>query len=193
VAPVRASKDIANPQAASEACIVASWPELPVAWQDRALEARFARLQETIVAVRNVRAVYSIAPGQPLKLYMRCTPDVAADMQSVSGQFDNLARVLLESAGATVERPNASASFSLTDADGYIPLEGIVDLASERERQKKEREKLKGFIAGHEKKLTNESFTAKAPPDVVAQVRETLAGLQKQLDSVEEIIRQLGG
>src|SRR5204863_9017771 len=132
----RAEKDLANPQAASEACIVAPWPELPVRWQDRALEARFARLQETIVAVRNVRAVYDIGPGQPLKLYMRCGADVAADMQSVSGQFDNLARVLLEAAGAAVERPSASASFSLTDADGYIPLEGIVDLAAERDRQK---------------------------------------------------------
>ena len=193
VAPVRAEKDLANPQAASEACIVAPWPELPIAWQDRTLESRFNRLQETIVAVRNVRAVYSISPAQPLKLYMRCGSEVAADMQSVSGQFDNLARVLLEAAGATVERPNASASFSLTDADGYIPLEGIVDLQAELQRQKKEREKLKGFIAGHAKKLENESFVAKAPAAVVEQIRETLAGLQKQLDSVEEIIRQLGG
>ena len=49
-----------------------------------------------------------------------------------------------------------------------------------------------GGIAGHEKKLTNQSFVDRAPPEVVAEVRETLAGLQKQLASIEEVIRQLG-
>ena len=44
---------------------------------------------------------------------------------------------------------------------------------------------------GHERKLSNESFVAKAPPEVVEQVRETLAGLRKQLQGVEEAIRQL--
>jgi hypothetical protein len=33
---------------------------------------------------------------------------------------------------------------------------------------------------------------ARAPVEVVNQVRETLAGLKNQLASVEEVIRQLG-
>jgi valyl-tRNA synthetase len=51
---------------------------------------------------------------------------------------------------------------------------------------------VRGFIVGHEKKLTNQSFVDRAPLEVVAEVRETLAGLQKQLASIEEIIKQLG-
>jgi valyl-tRNA synthetase len=84
-----------------------------------------------------------------------------------------------------------SASFSLTDADGYVPLEGLIDRDAEIARQQKEAEKLRGFIAGHEKKLSNASFVDRAPPEVVAEVRETLANLQKQLASAEDVVRQL--
>ncbi len=176
-----------NTQLAEEACIIAKWPNLPTSWQDPALERRFARLQETIVAVRNVRAVYNIPPTTPIKLLMR----TSEDMQSVAGQFDNLAKAVLAAAGADVERPAGAASFSLEDADGFVPLDGLVDRASELDRQQKEADKLRRHIAGHAGKLSNESFVGKAPPQVVQNVRETLAGLKEQLARVEEIIADL--
>ena len=174
-------------RAVEDACIIAEWPSLPAEWQDRSLEQRFGRLQETIVAVRNVRAVYNIPPTTPIKLLMR----TAEDMQSVAGQFDNLAKAVLEAAGADVERPQGAASFSLGDADGYIPLEGLVDREAELARQQNEAEKIRKHMKGAEGKLANEKFTANAPADVVAGVRETLANLKKQLASVEEIIADL--
>ncbi|MCY2967353.1 MAG: valine--tRNA ligase, partial [Planctomycetota bacterium] len=125
-------------------------------------------------------------------LHIRCQPDVATQLQDVASQFSNLAKAVLKGVGIDVTRPGTSASFSLTDADGFIPLAGVVDREAEVIRQKKEAEKLRGFILGHERKLGNQSFVGKAPPEVVEQVRETLAGLQKQLLSVEEIIKQLG-
>ncbi|MBX3440484.1 MAG: class I tRNA ligase family protein [Planctomycetaceae bacterium] len=180
-----------NSQPVEQACIVAAWPALPRSWQDETLERRFGRLQETIVAVRNVRAIYNIPPGTPVTLLMRANPEVAGDMQSVAAQFDNLAKAVLEAAGAEVVRPSGAASFTVGDADGYIPLEGLVDRDAELVRQRKEADKIRGHIKGHEAKLANESFTAKAPAEVVANVRETLENLRQQLASVEEIIADL--
>jgi valyl-tRNA synthetase len=122
---------------------------------------------------------------------MRCPGEVAHEMQDAASQFDNLARTMLEAAGAEIERPKGSASFSLGEADGYIPLEGVIDRRAELDRQKKKAQELRGFITGHEKKLANEGFVSRAPKEVVDQVRETLAGLQKQLQSVEDVIDQL--
>ncbi len=85
------------------------------------------------------------------------------------------------------------AGFSLGDADGYIPLKGIIDPEAELGRQKKEAEKIRKHIFGHESKLNNAAFVAKAPAEVVAGIRETLAGLHKQLAATEEIIQDLGG
>lgn len=190
IAPQRG---LLQPSPAAECCMIAHWPALPDEWRDSSLESRFERLQEIIVAVRNVRAMYRIEDKVELALHVRCQPDVAAQLNDVASQFENLARTVLKAAGGDVSRPVTSASFSLADADGFIPLEGVVDREAELARQKKEAEKIRGFITGHERKLANESFVAKAPPEVVEQVRETLSGLAKQLASVEEIIRQLGG
>ncbi|MDA0810239.1 MAG: valine--tRNA ligase [Planctomycetota bacterium] len=191
-------KDIAperglfEPQATAESAMIAVWPELPASLQDANLEDRFSRLQETVVAVRNIRAVYGIGPNVPVKLFMKCEPGVAEELQVCADQFENLAKTILEAAGAEIDRPAASASFNLKDADGFVPLEGLVDVAAELERQKKEADKLRGFIKGHSAKLANEKFVSNAPEKVVAEVRETLAGLEKQLESVEAVIAQLG-
>ncbi|HWL11299.1 MAG TPA: class I tRNA ligase family protein, partial [Planctomicrobium sp.] len=179
------------PAPTSNAAIIAEWPTIPAAWQDPALEKRFERLQETIAAVRNVRAIYNIPPGSPVKLLMKASPEVAGDMQSVSAQFDNLAKAVLEAAGADVQRPSGSASFTLGDADGFIPLEGLIDTEAELARQTKEADKLRKHIASSEARLSNESFLAKAPENIVAQMQETLDGLKKQLSSIEEIIKDL--
>jgi len=180
-----------DPQTVENAVIIAAWPVIPKDWQDVALEKRFERLQETIAAVRNVRAIYSIPPGSPVKLLMRANPDVAGDMQSVSAQFDNLAKAVLEAAGAEVQRPTGSASFTLGDADGFIPLEGLIDTQAELARQQKEAEKVRKHIESSEARLSNEGFIAKAPENIVVQMRETLDGLKKQLGSIEDIIRDL--
>lgn len=186
-----AVRGLQNPTAAAESVMIAAWPDCADFTVDAGLEKRFERLQETIVAVRNVRSLYKISPKEPLKLFIRCTPEVADQMQAVADQFDHLSRTMLAAAGLDVNRPAGSASFALDDADGYIPLEGLVDRTAELGRQQKEAEKLRGFIAGHESKLANAGFVAKAPEHVVAEIRETLAGLKAQLDSVQRIISEL--
>ena len=188
LAPIRG---LTSHSQATESVMIAAWPQLPASMTDQALEKRFERLQTIIVAIRNVRALYKISPKEPLKLFMKCQPDVADQLQAVADQFDNLAKTMLRAAGVDISRPGASASFALDDADGFIPLEGLIDREAELDRKQKEAEKLKGFIAGHSKKLANEGFVSKAPAHVVAEIRETLASLQSQLESVERIIQEL--
>ncbi|TXT16737.1 MAG: valyl-tRNA synthetase [Planctomycetota bacterium] len=182
-----------NPQplTPSPSVMTAPWPEVPTSWQNKDLERRFERLQETIVAVRNIRAMYSIASGTPLKLHIRCSAGIAAEMHDVAEQFENLAKTLLTAAGAEVEAPTCSASFNLGDADGFIPLEGHIDRDAELARQRKEADKLRKSIESNEKKLANEGFVAKAPPDVLQQTRDLVDNYKKQLASVEQIIQSL--
>ena len=175
----------------TESVMVAPWPEMPLNIIDAALEKRFERLQETIVAVRNVRSVYGISPGAPLKLFMRCAPDVAEQLKAVAGQFDFLSKTMLEAAGLDVTAPEGSVSFSLKDADGYIPVGDSIDRESVVKNKQKEAEKLRGFIASADKKLQNEGFMAKAPADVVDGIRATKAEQESQLASIERIIQEL--
>lgn len=188
IAPTRG---LVEPTDQAASVMISTWPEFDDALQDEGLESRFARLQETVVAVRNIRAVYGIAANVPINLHVKCTVDIAAEFTDCADQFDNLAKTVLEAAGAEVSRPNASASFSLTDADGYVPLEGLIDVAEELDRQQKEASKIRGFMKGHQGKLSNEKFVNNAPAEIVEQVRVTLSNLEKQLESVETVIAQL--
>jgi valyl-tRNA synthetase len=50
-------------------------------------------------------------------------------------------------------------------------LLGVVDLEKEKAKLQKQAEKLRGQIGGIEKKLGNEGFVAKAPPQVIEKER----------------------
>ncbi|MEO1994584.1 MAG: valine--tRNA ligase [Planctomycetaceae bacterium] len=184
-------RGLEGPQAGARTVMESEWPQLDAAWIDGGLENRFQQLQSIIVAVRNVRKNYQISPTTTLELHLRCDDDFAEDMRKVGEQFANLARIRLVATGSDVIRIPGSASFALQDAEGFIPLEGIIDLEAEVLRQEKEAGRLRGFIQSHEKKLSNESFVSRAPAEVVDNVRSTLTGLQQQLVSVEETLRQL--
>ena len=193
LAELAPKRGLLEPKDAEEAVMIAAWPEPPKAWQDAGLEKRFETLQELIVSVRNIRAHYKISPKAPLKLYLECAEDVAADVQSVESQFDNLAKIALEAAGASIEQPKLAASFSMGDVNGYISLEGVIDAGAEVDRLKKELEKKLKHKMGTEKKLSNERFVSSAPADVVEGVRETLATVTREIESIEKMITDLGG
>ena len=138
-----------------------------------------------------IRDSYKISPKEPLKLYLQCADDVAADVQSVESQFDNLAKTVLEAAGASIEQPKLSASFTMGDVNGYISLEGVIDAEAEVTRLKKELEKKEKLKGSTEKKLSNEKFVSSAPADVVEGVRVTLGKLVKEIESIQTMINDL--
>jgi valyl-tRNA synthetase len=55
----------------------------------------------------------------------------------------------------------------------------------------KDREKLGGLIEGKRKKLSNESFVARAPAEVVAKEREQLAEMEERLASLAAMAADL--
>ncbi|MBA4030748.1 MAG: valine--tRNA ligase [Planctomyces sp.] len=191
LAEIAPSRGLPEPQPAETACIIAAWPMVNEADISPPLEQRFTRLQETIGAIRNIRATYGISPGQSIGVQLKCSVEAAADFEALRIQIQNLAKAEIAAVGPEVSRPPASASFTLAGAEGFVPLEGLINKVAELAKQTKEAEKLRGFIAATEKKLGNASFVDKAPPEVVAEVRQTLANQKAQVLSIEEIIRQL--
>ena len=72
--------------------------------------------------------------------------------------------------------------------DVYVDLTGLIDVPAEMARKQQEVEKLTGFIAAKEKKLTNASFVERAPADVVQKERESLKDLQDQLAAAKAVL-----
>ena len=60
------------PEPAAESVVIAPWPEYPASWHDAGIERRFARMQEVVRTVREVRNRYSVDPKTPLHVFVRC-------------------------------------------------------------------------------------------------------------------------
>jgi valyl-tRNA synthetase len=78
----------------------------------------------------------------------------------------------LSSSEAAAEAPKGAVQIVLDEATLILPLADVIDLAQERARLAKELTRLDAAIKSIDAKLGNESFVAKAPPEVVEEQRE---------------------
>jgi valyl-tRNA synthetase len=75
----------------------------------------------------------------------------------------------------------------------FVPLEGLIDLGVERARLQKEIDRIEGMLRGIRGKLGNESFVAKAPPDVVDKEREKLHSFETTQAKLKANLAQITG
>ncbi|MHC4452534.1 MAG: valine--tRNA ligase, partial [Planctomycetota bacterium] len=102
-----------------------------------------------------------------------------------------LARLTNIAAGPDVGRPATCATEVLGRDEVHVDLEGFIDLDAERARKTKELEKAEAFLAGIERKLANENFTARAKPEVVARERERLEEAKQMVARIREALDRL--
>jgi len=74
----------------------------------------------------------------------------------------------------------------------FLPLAGVIDIAQERTRLKRELDKAKSEAEKIERKLGNEQFLAKANPEVVADQRQKLADAQQAIAKLTQAMDRLG-
>jgi valyl-tRNA synthetase len=76
---------------------------------------------------------------------------------------------------SATEVPPGSAQIVVGEATYALPLAGVIDLSAERQRLQREIGKLDDEIAKIDKKLGNQQFVSKAPPEVIEEQRERRA------------------
>ena len=72
-----------------------------------------------------------------------------------------------------------------------LMLKVEIDVAAEKERLKKEIDKLEKQIASAQAKLGNESFVARAPAAVVEQEKQRVADFGATLDKLKQQLTKL--
>ncbi|MFN9758744.1 MAG: valine--tRNA ligase [Planctomycetota bacterium] len=187
LAPVRG---VTAPFADGELLVRAAWASAPAAWRSAAAEREIAAMQQWCVAIRETRARYQVAPKDRLVARFAADGELAATLRAVAPLLAHMAGLAEVTITADAQRTTDSATVVL--GAGKCHLLGVVDLEKEKAKLLKEAEKLRGQIGGIERKLGNEGFVAKAPPEVIAKERATLAALQAQLAGVEQSLADLG-
>ena len=119
---------------------------------------------DAITAIRNVRAEANAAPSKRLNAVILARGEDLEKIRSAERYIRELANIKeLKFTDETGEAPQDGMSAVIPGAQIFIPLEELVDLDAEVERLEKEKEKLQKEVERVEKKLSNDSFTSKAP------------------------------
>ncbi|HEX2208312.1 MAG TPA: class I tRNA ligase family protein, partial [Longimicrobium sp.] len=177
---------------AEASLIVARWPEPRPEWEDEAAERAIEELQAVIGAVRTIRSEYGIQPAARVPLRVAASDEARAMLAASRRALRDLARVEELSFGAANGEVGASAVLR-SGTELFVPLAGVIDLDRERARLREELGRLDGQIAGGEKKLSNESFVARAPENVVNYEREKLASFREQRARLADKLASLEG
>jgi len=156
---------------------------------DEAAEAWMQQLKALTDATRNLRGEMQLAPSLrvPLIVEPGNTEDKAA--MSVFAPY-------IQSLGKLAEvqivdlLPESPAAVSIVGTTKLM-LKVEIDVKAERERLSKEITRLEGEINKANGKLSNESFVARAPAEVVAQEKERVASFSATLAKIREQFAKL--
>ncbi|HCK83980.1 MAG TPA: valine--tRNA ligase, partial [Hyphomonadaceae bacterium] len=151
-----------------------TWPRLSEALIDEAAEAEIDWMVKLIEETRSTRSELNVPAGAKIPLLL-IGADAATEarLERYQDLIDRMAR--LEYSTSAAEAPKGSVTFVLDSATVALPLEGVVDLPAEAARLAKDIAKIDAEIAKMTAKLGNADFVAKAPEEVVDELRERLA------------------
>ena len=173
-------------------CAQAPWPAAEAARVDDASEARVEGLFDIIRAVRNIRAEMNVPLASAVDVMLASEEaGVAPRAAEELTPFFGLARIASASPLAAKKRPAHAAAAVVGDMTVFVPLEGVIDFDVEMKRLTRAKEKLEGDVATLGRKLSDENFVKKAPPDVVAADAERLESLKATLARLEENLKAL--
>jgi valyl-tRNA synthetase len=185
-------RGLPSPEPSAESAVIAPWPQSPAEWKDAEIEHRLARMQELVRGVRELRNRYSVEPRTSLDVFVRCRDAVAADFRTLLPFITMLAGVQRLECGPDVQKPPQAGTFVHPEFECYVSLCGLIDVGAEIKRLKKQLAEKHRHLQGTQAKLSNAAFLSNAPTEVVQQQQSLVTDLQKQIQAIEESLRELG-
>jgi valyl-tRNA synthetase len=169
----------------AESIMIAAWPEPDTARRNVQVEVRFARFQELLGGLRDVRSRQNIPPKTLLRFSVRCERSSSELLEPMEPYFESMAGAKATAWGPQVQAPATSASFIASGAEVFVDLAEHIDVDAEIARKTKELTKLEAAIAGKERQLANTNFVERAPADVIGKERAALGALKDQLTATQ--------
>ena len=169
-----------------------AWPSPVVAPGAEQARAELDWVVRLITLVRSVRAEMNVPPSKPSPVLLQGAS--AQSMGRVDRWMDAIRRLARASdiSALVGDVPKGCAQAVLDEATIVLPLEGLIDIATEQARLIKERDKLLADAKKTAQKLANADFVSRAPEEVVAENRERLEAAQLEIARLQAALDRLG-
>ena len=153
---------------------------------DEAFLARFASVQELITSIRSLRTSKNLSPREALTL--EASESYPCELDEVLIKMAGLSEI-----DRSGKRSKGAVSFVIGTDEFAVPMAAYINVEEELAKLRADLEYQQKFLAGVEKKLSNESFVSKAPEAVIALEQKKKADAESRIASIEQSIRQLSG
>lgn len=159
---------------------------------DDTAEKEMGIIKEAITAVRSIRGELNISPSAELEIQVR-----PFDKETYRTLKDNelyirkLARAGDIKIDMDIKKSRGSAIAVKEHLEVYIPLAGLIDVDSEIRRLRKDLKKVEENISVLDRKLINEDFIQKAPPEVVEKEKKRYNEFMMKKERILESINRL--
>ena len=165
--------------------IRAAWPTYQESLHFPQAESDMECVKDAITAVRARRSEMNVPPSKKAQMILVTK---RPETYTVGKHF--ITRMAYASEVTVTEQAPADLKGMVTvvthDANIYLPLAELVDIAAELERIAKEKAKAEENLKRIEAKLANESFTSRAPENVVNAEREKAEKARSLIAKLEE-------
>ncbi|MCC7349895.1 MAG: valine--tRNA ligase [Phycisphaerales bacterium] len=166
----------------SNRLILAAWPRCDESLVCDEMETVFSRLQELIVAIRNMRNEHKVDQKKPVAVSIHAPGDAARQIEANRSIIEMLAVCTLKAVKTDLAPPADSARAAAAGCEIFV--EGLVDQAAEEQRLSKRRHDLANQIAAMKGRLGNAGYIAKAPAHLVEQTKAQLAEAEAELAKI---------
>ncbi len=172
--------------------ITEAWPQLDAKLVDEAAAGEVSWVVDFITGVRSLRNETNVPASTRIPAVL-VGADTAAEhrLERWQNEIDRLAKLDYSTTADAV--PAGSVTFVLEGATVALPLKGVIDVEAERARLTREIERCGKEIETVDRKLSNQSFVARAPADVVAEQRERRAGYVTEQERYVAALERLAG
>ncbi len=167
-----------------------SWPTVNLDREDTDRFAELNSLIAVITAIRKLRAEQGVEPAKELNVFL-VTKDSGELFSAQSHHIMRMGKVAKLEIFKEAKGWKNIASVFLDGVEVHVSLEGLIDTEKELASLTKEKADLKTYVQSLQKKLSDETFTSKAPEKVVTAEREKLAQAQEKLAKITEKLEML--
>jgi valyl-tRNA synthetase len=173
--------------------MLASYPAGDPSLVDEQTEWEMQAIIDLISRVRNIRSEMNIKPAERIRIIVGAPEERLRDVyQAARDQISRLVRASEFSLSERLDAPRASARAVLVGgAELAVPLEGLIDFEQERQRLRKEQDKLQAEAAKLEAQLQNPNFVERAPIERVAEVRNRIADIAQRNSQLQQTVENL--
>ena len=157
---------------------------------DESGEELIARLKGIVTAVRNIRGEMNISPAKEVGLLLQGGDErdrrIVAETEPLVRRLAKVGELAWLDKDAAASEERAYSTQIVGDLKVMVPLAGLIDVAAERQRLRKEIDKLAKERGRIMAKLSNQNFLDKAPAAVVAKERDKRDALQKRFEVLND-------